>query len=62
MALTPRSWNSQRERSVHSEQDLFAIVPGQDIPDLETVVASNDGYAIVRKHMEKLAELKPSTN
>ena len=42
-------------QTLHSEQDLFAIVPGHDIPDLETVVASNDGYAIVRKHMEKLA-------
>src|SRR4051812_452391 len=39
-------------QTLHSEQDLFAIVPGHDIPDLETVVASNDGYAIVRKHME----------
>lgn len=41
--------------ALHREPDLFAIVPGHEVPDLETVVASNDGYAIVRKHMDKLA-------
>jgi ANTAR domain len=41
-------------RALHAEDGLFAIVPGHDIPDLEAVVASVDGYAIVRKHTELL--------
>jgi hypothetical protein len=41
-------------RMLHSQEDLFAIVPGHDVPDLETVVLTNYGYAIVQKHMEKL--------
>jgi ANTAR domain-containing protein len=42
-------------RALHAEENMFAIVPGHEVPDLETVVLSNDRYAIVRKHMEKLA-------
>jgi hypothetical protein len=40
--------------ALHLEQGLFAIVPGHELPDLETVVLSNDRYAIVRKHTENL--------
>jgi hypothetical protein len=39
-------------RALHGEEGLFAIVPGHEIPDLETVVSSTDRYAIVRKHEE----------
>jgi hypothetical protein len=41
-------------RMLHSQEDLFAIVPGHEVPDLETLVLTKDGYAIVQKHMEKL--------
>jgi ANTAR domain-containing protein len=41
-------------RALHSEEHTFAIVPGHELPDLETVILTRDGYAIVRKHMEKL--------
>ncbi len=45
---------AQDLRRLHGEEGLFAIAPGHEIPDLETVVVSNNGYAIVQKHMEKL--------
>jgi ANTAR domain len=43
-------------RMLHSEEELFAIVPGHEVPDLEDVVMQNGGYSIVRKRMEKIRE------
>jgi hypothetical protein len=42
-------------RALHAGENMFAIVPGHEVPDLETVVFSNERYAVVRKHMEKVA-------
>jgi hypothetical protein len=36
-------------KMLHSRPGFYAITPGHEIPDLETVVLENDGYAIVRK-------------
>jgi hypothetical protein len=36
-------------RVIHGDENLFAIVPGHEIPDLETVIEQTDGYAIIRK-------------
>ena len=32
---------------------LFAIVRGHEIPDVEDVVARNDRFDVVRKHIEE---------
>jgi hypothetical protein len=34
---------------VRSSSALFAVVPGHETPDVETVVARRDGYLIVEK-------------
>jgi hypothetical protein len=34
---------------LHSRAGYYAIIPGHDIPDLETVVMEKDGYAVVQK-------------
>lgn len=35
---------------VRADPRLFVIVPGHDIPDLETVTERSDSWAVVRKH------------
>jgi len=42
--LTP-----QDLRMLHAKPGFYAIIPGHEIPDVETVVLQSDGYAIVRK-------------
>jgi hypothetical protein len=36
---------------VRSDPLLFAIVPGHEIPDVEEVVAENERFNVVRKHI-----------
>src|SRR6266511_1516955 len=38
-------------RVLHSADDLFAILPGHEIPEIETVVTHNGYYAIVQKRV-----------
>jgi hypothetical protein len=52
----PLELSAEDLRVLHSEEHTFAIVPGHEIPDVETVVLSNERYAIVRKHVEKLTQ------
>jgi hypothetical protein len=34
---------------VRSDSRRFVIVPGHEVPDVETVIERNDGWAIVEK-------------
>jgi hypothetical protein len=38
---------------VRADPLLFAIVPGHEIPDVEEVVAENQRFYVVRKHVEE---------
>jgi hypothetical protein len=45
--------------AIRKHPALFAIYPGHEAPDVETVVAKHGGYEVVRKHVgapEALAE------
>jgi hypothetical protein len=35
---------------LHAENGLFVVLPGHEIPDLETVVDRHDGYLVVRRN------------
>jgi diaminopimelate decarboxylase len=37
-------------RHLHADGDLFVVLPGHEIPDVETVVDRHDGYLLVRKN------------
>jgi len=39
----------QALRMLHAKPGFYAIIPGHEIPDLETIVLQHDGYAIIRK-------------
>jgi hypothetical protein len=36
-------------RHLHAESGLFVVLPGHEIPDVETVVDQHDGYLVVRR-------------
>lgn len=36
-------------RRLHAERDMFVVLEGHELPDVETVVARENGYLIVRK-------------
>jgi hypothetical protein len=38
---------------VRADPLLFAIVPGHEIPDVEEVVAENQRFFVVRKHVDE---------
>ena len=43
--------------AVRADPTTFAIVPGHEIPDVETVIAERGEYAVVMKHAGGPAEL-----
>jgi hypothetical protein len=43
--------------AVRSSPVRFALVPGHDDPDVETVVEQNERFAVVEKHLGGPAEL-----
>ena len=53
VSLTPREYERVRRRSRR-----FVLLPGHEIPAVETVVATGDGYVVVEKRDEagRLAE------
>ena len=53
VSLTPREYEGVRKRPRR-----FVVLPGHEIPEVETVVASGDGYVVVEKRDEagRLAE------
>jgi len=38
--------------SVRADSRLFVVLPGHDTPDVEDVVSTGEGYAVVRKHAD----------
>jgi hypothetical protein len=42
---------------VRSDGALFAIRPGHEFPEAETVVEEHEGYSVVRKHEDGPAQL-----
>jgi hypothetical protein len=42
---------------IRGESDLFFVIPGHEIPDVEDVVETNDGWDVVRKKAGEGAEL-----
>jgi hypothetical protein len=40
-------------QQLHAENGLFVVLPGHEIPDVETVVARSNGYLIVRKNVSE---------
>ena len=49
-------------RAVRSDSHQFAVVPGHEIPDVETVVADEGTYYIVRKDAPEARELAERTD
>ena len=42
---------------VRSDGALFAVKPGHELPEAETVVEEHEGYVVVRKHEDGPAQL-----
>lgn len=57
LELTAAQYESLRQDPTH-----FAIVPGHDAPDVETVVERHQGYWIVAKNEGEPAELARETD
>lgn len=47
---------------VRSEPDLFVILPGHEIEDVESVVERHEGYDVVRKREGETARLARETD
>jgi hypothetical protein len=47
---------------IRANPTYFAIVPGHEIPEVETVVERHKGYVIVRKTVGEAAELAKETD
>lgn len=47
---------------IRSDATLFLIVPGHEIPDVEDVVETNDGFDVVRKRPGGPADLARETH
>jgi hypothetical protein len=48
--------------AMRKDSTLFAVHPGHEMPEAEDVVATHDGYDIVRKHAGEPAEIAKSTD
>ena len=51
------SMTLEEYEAVRAEGDLFVIRDGHDVPDVESIVETTEGYAVVRKHPGDPAEL-----
>jgi len=47
--------------SIRQDAQLFVILPGHDVPDVEDVVDGSGGYVVVRKH-EDAADVVEQTD
>lgn len=47
---------------IRSDATLFFILPGHEIPSVESVVEEGDGYAVVRKDAGEAANLAEATD
>lgn len=52
----------QEYEDVRSEATHFVIVPGHEIPSVETVIAEHEGYSVVRKEGPEVEELAERTD
>jgi hypothetical protein len=48
--------------AVRSESTQFAIKPGHEIPDVETIVSRHDDYVVVMKVAPEAAEMAEETD
>jgi hypothetical protein len=48
--------------NVRADPRCYVIVPGHNLPEYESVVASGDGYDVVRKQAGPAAELAEETD
>ena len=56
------SMSSEEYSELRSDSTRFAIVPGHEVPDVETVVARREGYFVVQKHAGDPARLAEETD
>ena len=47
---------------IRSEPELFFVVPGHELSDVESVVETNEGYDVVRKHEGTPAQFARETD
>lgn len=47
---------------IRSDSRTFVVVPGHEMPDVETVIEQGDGWAILRKDEEFPADLARDTD
>jgi hypothetical protein len=50
--IQPLHMNHQEYERLRQNPRRFAVLPGHEIPDIETVVERNDRYLVVEKHVE----------
>ena len=55
--ITNRAYSALR-----SESHQFAVVPGHEIPDVETVIADESAYYVVRKDAQEARVLAERTD
>ena len=49
-APSASSWTAVALQHLHAENGLFVVLPGHEIPDVETVVDRHNGYLVVRRN------------
>ena len=52
----------QEYEKVRSEPTHFAVRPGHEVPDVETVIEEHEGYFVVRKEGKEVEELAERTD
>lgn len=45
---------------IRQDPHRFIVIPGRELPDVETVVERNDGYLVVEKHLETHDQVEES--
>lgn len=53
---------SREYETLRKEPTLFAVYPGHEIPDVETIVDRRDGYDVIRKHEGEPARVARETD
>jgi len=48
--------------ALRADSRLFAVKPGHELPDVETVVVRHDGYSVVRKDRGEPEEIARETD
>ena len=62
-ACTERiSMGGDAYRDLRADSTRFAVVPGHELPEVETVVAHAEGYDVVEKHPGEPARIAEQTD